>query len=205
MSSPAGQEAAACTGTWLPCAAWGGSAGRRPKQDLVVPVPVPNPLHESCHPSPRCVPARLQGHEGPVPSVPAALYGPGICVAPHVAPFCTNLPGFTSPLGIAVVFPLPPQLRAGAAEAGGAAGCCPQLACGVCWALGALCPLPWAVRAAQTSVLHRLAQGSFQPRLCAEPGSAAAESALLPGPALGQRLCPALPVMPPSSLHWSQT
>lgn len=90
----------------------GGTAGTQPQQHLVVPLPAPNPLHQSCHPGSRGVPATFQGHEGPVPSAPAALRGPGARVAPRVAPFCTELPGFAFPTGIAAGFSLFPQLWA---------------------------------------------------------------------------------------------
>uniref|UniRef100_A0A8C4XJD1 Uncharacterized protein n=3 Tax=Telluraves TaxID=3073808 RepID=A0A8C4XJD1_FALTI len=101
------------------------------------------------------------------------------------------------------------QLQAGAAEAGGAAGCCPQLTRGVCCALEVLCPLPWAMRAVHTSCIQTCpgqlsAQSVCRARLsrcCRELGLAAARSALLPGPVL----CPALPVTPSSSLHGSRT
>lgn len=76
-----------------------------PKQDLVLPLPALNPLHQSCPPRLQGVPVPFGGHEGPVPSVPAALHGPGVCVAL----FCTELPGFAFPMGIAVVFALLPS------------------------------------------------------------------------------------------------
>lgn len=138
-----GQRAAACTRCLRPR---GGSAGRRPTWDLMVPVPAPDPPRESCHPSPWGVPASPQGCERPVPSVPAARCGLGVRVALRVTPFRTDLPGFASPVGMAAVFALPPQLQAGAAEAGGAAGCCPQLMCRVCCTLGCSARSPWPCR-----------------------------------------------------------
>jgi len=118
-----------------------------------------------------------------VPSVPAARCGPGVGVAPRAAPVCTALPGFASPVGTAVAFALPRQPQAGAAEAGGAAGCCLQLACGVCWGP---CPLPSAMRAARPSVSHSRAQAALSPSAC-RAGRWQKGSVL--GPALGQRLC----------------
>lgn len=88
-------------------------------------------------------------------------------------------------MGIATAFALPLQLRAGAAEAGGAAHqrfiqTCPgRVSAPSACRVGSAPP--------QGAVLGRC------------------QSALLPGPALGQRLCPALPVTPPSSLHRSRT
>lgn len=175
------------------CPARGGSAGRQPKQDLVVPLPALNPLHQSCHPRSWGVPATFRGHEGPVPSVTAAPHGPGVCVAPHVTPFCTELPGFAFPMGIAAVFTLLPQLWAGATEAGGAGhssrvGCARPSVCSAC--------SPWPCR--QHIPVLQTCPGSFSLSVSRAGLSCCQELS-------SQDVCPALPVSLPLSLPRSQT
>lgn len=144
MSSPAGQQAAACTRCLHPLPV---PAGREHWQTADMgPCGAsicPQPSTRELPPEPVGVPVSPQRCERPVPSVPTARCGPGVCVALHVTPFCTDLPVFASPVGIAAVFALPLQLRAGAAEAGGATGCCPPLMRRVCCTLGCSARSPW--------------------------------------------------------------
>lgn len=118
----------------------------QPQQDLVLPLPALNPLHQSCHPRSQGVPVAFWSREGPVPSVPAALRGPGVPV-PLV---CTELPGLPFPwalLWCSLSFPALGRCHRNKR-------CRSQLTCGVCQALGVLSLLSLAVQAAHTSVTN---------------------------------------------------
>lgn len=147
----------------------------------MVPLPARNPLQQSCRPCSWAVPVASWGREGPVPSVPAALHGPG--VAPHAAPFVLSslvLPFSWGLLWDSLLFPSSgqvPQSRR----------CWSQLLCRVCQPC-----CPWPCR--QHTAVLQTCPGSFGP-VCEQSWAQ-----LLPGALLSRAVCPALPASPPSSL-----